>query len=131
MLKAVVSSAKVSDREGGELLNEALCAFGPQLPRLLKVWVDGASAGLAEWAREVLGWDVEVVQRPEGSKGFVLLARRWVVERTFAWLGGFRRLSKDYEFRVESSEAMIYLAMSVLMLRRLAQLAAHTDAVAA
>ena len=128
MLKAVVSRADVPDREGAELLIEAIRAFGPHLPRLVKVWVDGAYAGLAEWAHEVMGWDVEVVKRADGSKGFVLLARRWVVERTFAWLGRFRRLSKDYEFRVESSEAFIYLALSVLMLRRLA---AHTEAVAA
>lgn len=124
----MVTEAKLPDREGAELLIEAVRAFGPQLPRLVKIWVDSAYAGLVEWAREAMGWDVEVVKRPDGSTGFVLLARRWVVERTFAWLGRFRRLSKDYEYRVESSEGLIYLAMSVLMLRRLA---AHTDAVAA
>ncbi len=116
------------DREGAELRIEAIRAFGLRLPRLVKIWVDSAYAGLVEWAREAMGWDVEVVKRPDGSKGVVLVARRWVVERTFAWLGRFRRLCKDYEFRVESSEGFIYLAMSVLMLRRLAD---HTaDALA-
>ncbi len=128
VLKAVVSRASVPDREGAELLIEAIRAFGPRLPRLVKIWVDSAYAGLVEWAREAMGWDVEVVKRPDGSKGFVLVARRWVVERTFAWLGRFRRLCKDYEFRVESSEGFIYLAMSVLMLRRLADHTADAPA---
>lgn len=61
------------------------------------------------------------VSRPKGQKGFVLLARRWVVERTFAWLGYHRRLSKDYERLPQSSEAFIYIAMTRLMLRRLAR----------
>jgi putative transposase len=120
VLKAVVSAANVSDRVGGELVTYALRLFGPDLPRLLKVWVDGAYAGLVTWARDLMGWDVELVQRPAGSKGFVLLPRRWAVERTFAWIGRYRRLSKDYEFRVETSEAFIYLAMCRHMVRRLA-----------
>jgi len=120
VLKAVVSAADVSDRVGGELVAYALRLFGPDLPRLLKVWVDGAYAGLVAWARDLMGWDVELVQRPAGSKGFVLLPRRWAVERTFAWIGRYRRLSKDYEFRVETSEAFIYLAMCRHMVRRLA-----------
>ena len=120
VLKAVVSAADVSDRVGGELVAWALRLFGPDLPRLLKVWVDGAYAGLVAWARDRMGWEVELVQRPAGSKGFVLLPRRWAVERTFAWIGRYRRLSKDYEFRVETSEAFIYLAMCRHMPRRLA-----------
>jgi putative transposase len=120
VLKAVVSGAHVLDRDGGELVGWAIRLFGPQLPRLVKVWVDSAYEHLAEWARAVMGWELEVVQRPKGQKGFVVQKHRWKVERTFAWLGRFRRLSKDYEFRVESSEAFIYLGMSVHMLRRLA-----------
>lgn len=124
VLKAVVSSADVQDRDGGELLIWALRLYGPKLPRLLKVWVDGAyDDRFVEWARTVMGWDVEVVTRSaeqKKAKGFVVLPQRWKVERTFGWLGRFRRLSKDYEFCVESSEAFIYLAMSVHMLRRLA-----------
>jgi len=62
---------------------------------------------------------LEIVKRNDNTRGFVLLPRRWVVERTFAWLGRYRRLSKDYEFLTESSEAMVYIAMIQLMLRRL------------
>jgi putative transposase len=68
-----------------------------------------------------LGILLEMVSRPSEQRGFVPLPRRWVVERTFAWLGRYRRLSKDYEFEPQSSESMIYLAMSKLMLRRLAK----------
>jgi putative transposase len=127
-LKAVVSAADVQDRDGGEPLVRALDLAGLELPRLTKVWVDGAYTGFVEWACAERGWDIEVVKRSDEQKlqpGFVVLPRRWVVERSFAWLGRFRRLSKDYEFRVESSEAFIYLGMSVHMLRRLA---AHTPA---
>jgi putative transposase len=125
VLKAVVSAADVLDRDGGELLGWAVRLFGPNLPRLVKVWADGAYEHLAEWMRALMGWELEVVARPAGQKGFVVLPRRWVVERSFAWLGRFRRLSKEYEYRVESSEAFIYLGSSVHMLRRLAHLDAH------
>lgn len=67
------------------------------------------------------GWIFEVVKRSEDTDGFVVLPRRWVVERTFAWLGRYRRLSKDYEQLPETSEAMIYAAMVHLMLKRLAR----------
>jgi putative transposase len=120
VLKAAVSGAHVLDRDGGELVGWAIRLFGPQLPRLVKVWVEAAYGHLGGWARAVMGWELEVVQRPKGQKGFVVQKQRWKVERTFAWLGRFRRLSKDSEFRVESSEAFIYLGMSVHMLRRLA-----------
>jgi putative transposase len=89
--------------------------------RLRHLWVDqGYRAGLIELlARHRYGLSVEVVTRPKGHKGWLLLPRRWVVERTFAWLGRFRRLSKDYEFLPHTSEAMIYSVMTTLMLRRL------------
>lgn len=71
----------------------------------------------------MLGWRVEVIKRPEinaqKKQGFILLPRRWVVERTFAWLDNYRRLSKDYEYLPQSSETMVYLAMTNLMLHRL------------
>ncbi len=73
-----------------------------------------------EWAKEACSWIVEIVSRPKGQKGFTLLPRRWVVERTFAWLLKQRRLSKDYEALPETSEAWIRLAMISLMVRRLA-----------
>jgi transposase len=101
----------------------ALVAQGKQRSsRLSKVWVDEGyqSNEVAPAILADLQVDLEIVAKPAGSKGFVLLPRRWVVERTFAWLGRCRRLSKDYEYHIETSEAMIYWAMSRLMLRRLA-----------
>jgi Transposase and inactivated derivatives len=73
-----------------------------------------------EWVYTVFGWVLEIIKRSQASQGFVVLPRRWVVERTFAWLGRYRRLSKDYEELTCSSEAMIYISMTQLMLRRLA-----------
>jgi putative transposase len=89
--------------------------------RLHHLWVDqGYRDGLvALLARYHFDCTIEVVARPKASPGWFLLPRRWVVERTFAWLGRFRRLSKDYEWLPETSEAMIYGCMMTLMLRRL------------
>ena len=75
---------------------------------------------LLEWVQQHFHFVLQPVLRCEGQKGFVVLPRRWVVERTFAWLTQSRRLSKDYERLLVSSEAMIYIAMTPLMLRRLA-----------
>lgn len=92
-----------------------------RFPRLQKIWADGAYSGkFVEWAKETGPWLVEIVKRSDTAVGFEVLPRRWVVERTFAWLGRFRRLSKDYEALIESSEAMIRLAMIRFMVRRLA-----------
>jgi putative transposase len=73
-----------------------------------------------KWVMDTLSWIVEVVLRPQGSQGFVLLPKRWVVERTFGWLMGCRHLARDYEVLPETSETLIYIAMIRLMLRRLA-----------
>lgn len=73
-----------------------------------------------KWAITACRWIVRVVLRPEQTKGFVLLKKRWVVERTFGWLMGCRRLVRDYEQLPETSETLIYLAMIRLMVRRLA-----------
>jgi len=117
VLIAVVHPASTQDRDGAQgVLLEARGRF----PRLRVIWVDGGYAGkLRAWAKRVCGWLLETVRRPVGSKGFVLLPRRWVVERTFAWLLRYRRLARDYEYAVETSEAMIYVAMIHLMARRL------------
>ena len=93
-------------------------------PRLQGIWADSKyhNHALNFWLgrQKNLRWQLEVVRRPPGAKGFVLLPKRWVVERTFSWLGRWRRLSRDYEHRTESSEAMIHIASIGRMLRRLA-----------
>ena len=90
-------------------------------PRLRLIWVDSSYRGqkLAQWLQQNCGWVLDVVKRPADQKGFEVLPRRWVVERTFAWFGRYRRLSKDYEYLPTTSETMIYVAMINLMLRRL------------
>jgi putative transposase len=89
-------------------------------PRLRLIWADGAYGGeLIERVGKVFGWVLEIVRRPEGQKGFVVLPRGWVVERTLGWLGRYRRLSKDYEELPESEETLILVAMINLMVHRL------------
>lgn len=119
VLAVVVHAANIQDRDGARLLLER--AKGP-LATLQHIWADGGYAGtLVDWVRSRCSWVLEIVKRPAESKGFVVLPRRWVVERTFAWLGRYRRLSKDYEELTDTSEAMIHVAMISLMLRRLAR----------
>lgn len=127
----VVHAANIQDRDGAKLL---LTGLADRFPRLAKLWVDAAYQGpCATWIRATLHWAVEVVRKPSSwvwvgpgeepparPAGFQVLPRRWVVERTFAWLGRQRRLSKDYEVLPETEEAWIYLTMSRLMLVRLA-----------
>ena len=118
LLAVVVHAANIQDRTGAKpLLTKLLGRF----PRLWVIWADGGYTGkLLTWALVVGGWVIDIVKRPEGSQGFAVLPKRWIVERTFAWLGRCRRLSKDYEARPETSEAVIYVAMIHLMLKRLA-----------
>ncbi len=118
LLGVVVHGADVQDRDGAKLLFTYLEGW---LPRLAHIWADGGYAGkLVDWVQETYGWTLEIVKRTDITPGFVPLPRRWVVERTFGWLGRHRRLSKDYEENIEVSEAFIHLAMIHLMLRRLA-----------
>jgi len=116
IIAVVVTVASVQDRDGGKLV---FSSAGDQ-PRLEKVWADGGYRGeFLAWTREHCPWEVEIVSRAPGQKGFVVLPRRWVVERTFGWLNRYRLLSKEYEATLESSIADIQIAMSSLMLRRL------------
>jgi putative transposase len=113
----LVHAADVQDRDGAKLLLKRLRG---RFPRLELIWADGAYAGeLVEWVKTLFGWVLEIVKRPKGQKGFVVLPRRWVVERTLGWLGRYRRLSKDYEEREASEEAIILIAMINLMVHRL------------
>jgi putative transposase len=148
VLKAKVHSAKVPDQDGLRLLLESSARTG--LSRLKHLWLDAGYEGRGKrWAEEDMGLSVEVVRKPpkpipekvakiwaeewakEGNevdwrklmppRGYVALPRRWVVERTFSWLGQNRRMSKDYEGLCASAEAFVYAAMIRLMVRRLAR----------
>jgi putative transposase len=117
LLAVVVTAASVSDPAGARLL---FARLGGACKKLRLLGVDGGYRGqLVAWVSQHLRFVLRVTLRPDGVKGFVLLPRRWVVERTLAWLNQSRRLSKDYERLPQSSEAMIYLSMTRLMLRRL------------
>lgn len=116
ILTVVVHSANIQDRDGAKLVLKKATDF---LPRLELIWADAGYAGqLIGWVSEMCQWLLEIVKRPSETR-FVLVKKRWIVERTFGWFGKYRRLSKDYEFFPQNSEAMIYVAMIHLMLRRL------------
>lgn len=129
VMLVVVTAASVQERDGAKLL---LKAFYKRIKkakyphwwrycRLELIWADGGYRGeFVEWVKRILGWTLHIVEKQAGQRGFVVLPRRWVVERTFAWLTRHRRLSRDYERLPQSSEAFIYVAMIRLMLVRLA-----------
>jgi putative transposase len=115
-LAVVVHAADIQDRDGAKLV---LAKLKGSFRRLRLIWADGGYAGeLVHWAHNFGRWVVEIVQRQERHR-FEVLPRRWVVERTFAWLGRYRRLSKDYEALPDTSEAFIQIATINLMLHRL------------
>lgn len=132
VLRAVVHAADVSDRDGAKLV---LADAGERFPTLRHLWVDaGYQGATVTWIEQTLGLSVTVVRKPRRwvrcpadqeppplPTGFQVLPRRGVVERTFAWLGRSRRLSKDYEALPATEEAWIHLAMSTLMLARVAR----------
>lgn len=118
LLTVVVTVASVQDRDGARVLLSRLPGGGK---KLRKIWVDGGYAGqLVEWVAKRFAFCLAVVLRPKERKGFVLLPRRWVVERTFGWLNHSRRLSKSYERLTRTDESWVYIAMTRLMLERLA-----------
>jgi putative transposase len=122
LLAVVVHCAGIQDRDGAKLVFMKMLG---SFPRLKLIWADGGYAGqliswLAAFTQSVGTWVLEIVKRSDDQKGFTVLPRRWVVERTFAWLSKYRRLSKDYEQKTESSETWIYVAMIHIMVRRLA-----------
>ncbi len=119
VLMVIVHAADIQDRDGARLV---LARVKEALPRLRLIWADGGYAGqLIDWVEVTFGCLLEIVKRSDKAEGFQVIPRRWVVERTFGWLGRYRRLSKEYEYLTETSEAMIYAAMIHLMLRRLAR----------
>jgi len=136
VMKAKVHPADLADRDGAAML---LDGVAEAFPRLSHLWADAGYRGTAlrEWLTEGLGLTLEIVQRrrrwrwvPPGAEppllpaGFEVIKRRWVVERTFAWISRNRRMSKDYEFLAETTEALVYIVMIRLMLKRLAKGAA-------
>lgn len=114
----VVHAANTQGCDGAQLV---LAKLKGGFPRLVLLWADGGYAGQwIGWVASCAGWGLQIVKRPEEAQGFVVLPKRWIVERTLAWLGKYRRLSKDYEYLTDSSEAMIRWAMIHIMVRRLA-----------
>lgn len=123
LLCVLVTAANVSDQSGGQQLLQCLSNRGDSvLRRLYLVWVDGGYDGhpFLSWVMDRFRWVVHAVLRPQESKGFVLLKKRWVVERTFGWWQWSRRLNCNYEHLPETAETMIYISVIRLMLRRLA-----------
>ena len=117
VLAVAVHAADIQDREGAKLV---LARLVGRFPRLALIWADGGYAGkLLAWALVTGGWVIEIVKKPVGVRTFAVLPKRWIVERTFAWLGRSRRLSKEYEGLPETSEALIRIAMIHFMLKRL------------
>ena len=134
VLKVKVLAANKADQEGAKQL---LNCIQPQFPRLQHLWVDGGyRTTFVSWVKEQFGWTVQRVQHPNAGsrrritmpgvepapidRSFQVIPRRWVVERTYGWLGRYRRLSKDYEYLPETSEAFIYSTTLRTLLRRLA-----------
>ena len=117
LLRLVVHAANLQDRDGAKLV---LAGTRVRFPRLRRVWADGIYRGaLVPWAKREAGVDLEIVAPPKGTRTFRVLPRRWVVERSIAWMGRYRRLSKDYEAMTTTSEGMIYAAFGGTMLRKL------------
>jgi putative transposase len=118
IITVIVHSAGIQDRDGAKLLFPGIF---DRFARLKLILADGIyNGGIGVWVKRYFGMVVEIVSRPKGSRGFTLIPRRWVVERTFAWLNQHRRLSKDYEYLTDTGEVMIQVAMIGIMLHRLA-----------
>jgi len=124
LLLVLVHRASLPDGNGGKLVLAKLFerikhSIYNRWCRFKLIWADGAYEDIAVWVKQHFGWQLEVVRRPPHAKGFQILPRRWVVERTFSWLGRYRRLARDYEHQTLSSESMVYIASIHRMLRSL------------
>jgi putative transposase len=117
LLTVLVHAADIRDGDAGLAV---IAQLRGRFPRLRLIWADQAYAGALEaWVEDLTGWELAIVHRPKGMRGFAPLPRRWVVERTIGWFGRYRILSKDYEQLPESSAAQVHLAMIQVMLKRL------------
>ena len=119
-LSLYVTPANVQDRVGARSL---LVGLNPLVPRLKKIWADGAYTGekLAGWCEEQGGWEIKIVERSTATEGFTVLPRKWIVQRTPGWLMRNRRLSKDYERKVHTSETFVEVAIIRVILKQLAK----------
>jgi putative transposase len=119
LLVVVVLAAQIQDRDGAKMV---FLRAKRRCGRLQLIWADGGYQGkLVRWTGGTCGWVLRIVKRTDDQRGFVVLPKRWIVERTFGWLNKWRRLSKDYEVLPHTSEALIQVAMINLMVRRLAR----------
>jgi Transposase and inactivated derivatives len=117
LLSAVSHAANTHDSKAGLAVIETL---KHRFPRLVKILADGGYRGqLIDYVKELCGWELEITLRSDKAIGFEVLRMRWVVERSFAWLENFRRLAKDYEYSIEMSQTMIYVAFTTIMLHRI------------
>ena len=129
LIVVVITAANVSEQAGAKQVLSKLDSIRVgvarrrhRVSRLIRIWVDGGYGGkdFANWIIDIYRWLWSVVTRREEQKGFVVLPKRWLVERTFGWFNWCRRLSKDYEILPQTTEAFIYVAMIRLMLKQLA-----------
>ena len=122
LLRVMVVAANVGEQTGGRSVLQRVKQMGLAVCRLYLIWADGGFGGapFREWVMDTCRWVVQVVLRPQETKGFKVVKKRWKVERTLGWLMHCRRLVRDYEHLPETSETFIYLAMIRLMVRRLA-----------
>lgn len=121
-LKVMAHSASIQDGRGGYQILQALFAkikgsLHNRWCRLKLIWADGAYASIVEEVRKQFGWRLDIVRRSDKAKGFEILPHRWIVERTFGWLGRYRRLARDFEHTVSSSESVVYIASIRRMLK--------------
>ncbi len=120
LMKVIVTAGNIQDRDGAKCLLEDLTE--ETMKRLKLIWADGSYRGeLIDWVENIFGWKLQIVEKPKSQNGFQVLPKRWIVERTFAWLVRQRRLARDYERLPQTSESFIYVAMIRLMVRRLAK----------
>ena len=126
LLIVLVHSASLQDAAGGyqvlqKLFESIKRSVHNRWCRLKLLWADAAYVSIVERVRKTFGWKLEIVRRSDQAKGFEVLPHRWIVERTFGWLGRYRRLARDFEHTVSSSESVVYIAS----IRRMLKLAAN------
>ena len=122
LLMVLVHSASIQDGRGGhqilqKLFDKIKRSVHNRWCRLKLIWADGAYVSIVEETRKQFGWILDIVRRSDKAKGFEVLPHRWIVERTFGWLGRYRRLSRDFEHTVSSSESVVYIASIRRMLK--------------